>query len=258
MKIHGHHHSDAPGEPSHNHAATHVNDTNPDGTKEDHQVRYVDFEFYGNHLVDDKFGLRYNDLNHAGDDREATSEQNPDLELPHVHHTTIRIHDNLIEGATLHVATVNAPDERHLPGESAMLDVYNNTVAKPVAGNGIQVQDVRDAMVMIHDNHVQKGSLQTGATAAIELLRFKNSTVVVMDNDLGAYQYGVQAHDFDAKTNWTVADNSGPGISQMVFWDSSVANPPTRGDGGNMTMDEGHGHSDLAGLAATAPRLGGL
>ncbi|MEA3200437.1 MAG: hypothetical protein QOE90_1865 [Thermoplasmata archaeon] len=241
MKIHGHHHSDAPGLPSHNHGQGHLNDTDPGGVKEDHQVRYVDFEFYGNHLVDDKFGLRYNDLNHAGDDRQATSEQNPALDLPHVHHTTIRIHDNLIEGATLRVATVNAPDDHHLPGESAMLDVYNNTVAKPAAGDGIQIQDVRDATVMIHGNHVQKGLGQTSAQAAIGLLRFKNSTVIVRDNDLGAYTYGVQASQFDNRTHWSVEQNAAPGVLTPVFWDSSVQNPPDDGEGNNMTMEHGHG-----------------
>lgn len=251
MKIHGHHHADAPGRASHNHGTGHANDTYADGEKPDHQVRYVDFEFYGNRLVDDKFGLRYNDLNHAGDDRQATSEQNADLELPHIHHTTIRIHDNVLEGATLRVATVNAPDERHLAGETATLEVYNNTIAKPLAGNGLQIQDVRDATVIVHHNHVAKSPMQSGATAAISLLRFKNSTVMVMDNELGPYTYGVQAHDFDNRTRWSVEGNAAPGVLTPVYWDGSVQNPPEDGAGHNVTHEE-HEHGHQASLLSFA------
>jgi hypothetical protein len=247
MKIHGHHHSDTPGRASHNHAATHDNDTYADGTKPDHQVRYVDFEFYANRVVDDRFGMRYNDLNHKGDDREATSEQNPDLEKPHVHHTTIRVHDNVIEGATLRVATVNAPDERHLAGETATLEIFNNSIVKPVAGDGITVQDVRDAAVLIHGNHVEKGPLQLSGTAAISLLRFKNSTVAVMGNDLGAYEHGVQAHDFDGNTTWSVADNQAPGVAYPVYYDSTVKNAPNEGASG-AREEHDHGHA-VAGLS---------
>jgi len=245
MKLHGHHHADAFGSMSHNHAATHDNDTYDDGSKPDHQTRFIDFQFYGNRIVDDKFGLRYNDLNHAGDDREATSEQNPDLEKPHVHHTRIAIHDNVIEGATLRIATVNAPDERHLPGEDATLDIFDNQIVAPRAGDGITVQDVRDATVLVHGNRVEKGQLQTSATAAILLQRFKNDTVQVWDNDLGAYTYGVQASQFDAKTNWTVKDNQAPGVSYPVYYDNSVVNPPG-GAPKEPEHEHDHGHAEAA------------
>lgn len=251
MKLHGHHHSDHEGGVSHNHAATHENDTYANGTKPDHTVRYVNFQFYANRIVDDKFGMRYNDLNHAGDDREATSEQNPDLELPHVHHTRVAIHDNVIDGATLSIATINAPDERHLPGESAVLDIYANKIVQPKAGNGITVQDVRDATVLVHGNTVEKSSLQTGAGAGILLQRFHNDSVVVWGNELGAYTFGVQASRFDNMTSWTVKDNQAPGAKYPVYYDSSVANPPG-GAPAQPEPEHDHGHdaaTDATGLA---------
>src|SRR5207248_6943411 len=125
------------------------------------------------------FGLRYNDLNHAGDDRTATSEQEPDLNLPHVHHTRIAIRDNQISGGSLRVVVLNAPDDHHLPGESAYLVLENNTVSLTNAGDGIVVQDVRDATILIQANKVERSGAATqtlAGAAAISLLRFWTST----------------------------------------------------------------------------------
>jgi hypothetical protein len=244
MKLHGHHHADHDGGASHNHG-TGVHDD-----MDDHQVRYIDFEFYRNRIVDDGFGLRYNDLNHAGDDRTATSEQEPDLEKPHVHHTTIRLHDNVIDGATLRVAVVNAQDERHVPGESAVLELADNQVLEPAAGDGIFVQVVRDALVLVHGNVVEKGPLQLQGTSGIRLAGFSNSTIVVGGNTIGDYVYGIRASGFDALTRWTVLPNDAPGVDYPVYWDSSVANAP-EGAGAPEAPHEGHGHEATdAALAA--------
>lgn len=239
MKIHGHHHSDATGAHSHNHGA-------PDAKQredhvEDHQVRYVDFTFYRNTIQDDNFGLRYNDLNHAGDDREATSEQEPDLEKPHVHHTTITLADNVIDGATLRLAVVNSDDELHLPGETAEVHLVRNRILKPLAGDGLVLQNVKDARVFIHDNVVEKGDLQLSGTSAIFLKEFRNSTVTVTGNTLGAYKYGVRAASFDTDVHWVVERNSGSGVKYPVYWDATVANPP-EGEGGEEAHDHEHGH----------------
>lgn len=244
MKIHGHHHSSAPGDSSHNHGEADA--TQDEDHYEDHQVRFVDFAFYNNRLVDDGFGLRYNDNNHAGDDRQATSEQEPELEMPHVHHTIIRIHDNVIEGATLRVAVVNSPDERHLAGQSAVLEVFNNTISKPAAGDGITIHDVRDAVVKIHDNVVEKGDLHLSGTSAIMMFRFSNSTVIVGKNALGDYQYGVRARLFDESTRWVVEDQDAPGVKQAVYWDSTVANAPEGGAPEPSHDDHEHKHPENA------------
>ncbi|HEX2022581.1 MAG TPA: hypothetical protein VHH36_07695 [Candidatus Thermoplasmatota archaeon] len=249
MKIHGHHHSDARGLSSHNHGRS--DEVQNESHPEDHQVRYVDFLFYNNRIVDTGFGMRYNDLNHAGDDRTATSEQEPMLEKPHVHHTRVALRDNVIEGATLRVAAVNSLDERHLAGEEATLEIAHNRILKPAAGDGLVVQDVRNATVLVHDNVVEKGPLQLSGTSAILLRRFANASVVVGENAFGDYKYGVRAEDFDAATTWSVAGNSGP-VDHPVYWDESVANPPQEAAGQEHAHAHGHGHADEPAAPADA------
>ena len=242
MKIHGHHHSDKPGLHSHNHGQP--DEAQAEDHLEDHQVRYVDFHFYRNRIVDTGFGMRYNDLDHAGDDRQATSEQEPMLEKPHVHHTRVALHDNVIEGATLRIAAVNAVDERHLAGETATLDIHHNRILKPAAGDGIVVQDVRNATVRIRENVVEKGPLQLAGTSAVFLQRFGNVTVEVGKNAFGDYRYGVRASQFDNLTRWSVSENQAPGVRQPVYWDESVANPPQEAaaEGHEAHGHEGHAH----------------
>lgn len=224
MKIHGHHHSDATGAHSHNHgrpdAAQHEDHV------EDHQTRYVDFLFHNNTIRDNGFGLRYNDLDHAGDDRTATSEDEPDLEKPHVHFTRVTLADNVIEGATLRVAILNSGDERHLPGQQGELNILRNKVVKPAAGDGLVIQDVSDARVLVEGNRVERGDLQLTGSSAILLQRFVNATVELTDNWLGAYKYGIRASQFDENTTWATGKNSASGSDHPVYWDDTVANPP--------------------------------
>jgi hypothetical protein len=254
MKLHGHHHSDTPCGRSHNHGKP--DNATAAAAHDDHQVRYDVLEFYANHIIDDKFGFRYNDLNHAGDDRTATSEDEPDLDLPHIHYETLLIHDNVIEGSALNVVVVNAPDDHHLPGEHATVEIANNTIVKPTSGNGILLQDVRDASVTIRDNQVQKSLTDAGSAAAIFLTRFHNATVTVVHNAFGADAYGVRASQFDAATRWTVADNDAAGVAHPIYWDSSVANAPETGeDGAAGSGAAGGGHDASSGLLADAARL---
>ena len=235
MKIHGHHHSDATGAHSHNHGKPDAAQT--EGHTEDHQTRYVDFLFHNNTIRDTGFGLRYNDLNHAGDDRTATSEEEPDLEMPHVHFTRVTLADNVIEGATLRVAILNSADERHLPGQRGELRILDNKIVKPTAGDGLVVQDVFDARVLIEGNRVERGDLQLTGSSAILLHHFTNATVELRDNWLGAYKYGIRASQFDANTTWSAEGNDAPGVDYPVYWDASVANPPEEG-----ASHEGHQH----------------
>ncbi|HUR70038.1 MAG TPA: hypothetical protein VM370_12395 [Candidatus Thermoplasmatota archaeon] len=264
MKIHGHHHSDAEGAHSHNHGE-------PDAKQaedhvEDHQVRYVDFLFYHNTIKDNGFGLRYNDLNHAGDDRTATSEQEPDLEKPHTHHTKVTLLDNTIDGATLRIAILNADDERHVGPETAELYLIDNKVLHPSAGDGIVVSDVKNAHVYVTDNKVEKddrGILGLGVAkglgggqTGILLQRFRNSTIHLDGNALGDYKYAIRASQFDADTTWSVGQNSAPGAEYPVYWDDSVPNAP-EGDAAP-PEDNAHHHSDDAAPTDVVARKGVL
>lgn len=263
MKIHGHHHSDRTGAHSHNHGrADEAQAEDPDAPAdassrqsavahvEDHQTRYVDFLFANNTIRDAGFGLRYNDLNHAGDDRTATSEQEPDLEKPHVHHTRVTIAHNAIEGATLRVATLNAPDERHLPGQTGELRILGNKVIDPSAGDGLVVQDVADARVLVEGNRVERGDVQLSGSSGILLQRFRNASVEVGGNWLGAYRYGIRASDFDANTTWSARGNSATATEYPVYWDDSVANPP-EGSKTPASHEHGTGNEALADVGRT-------
>ena len=250
MKLHGHHHADAAGAHSHNHGQPDA--TQKEGHVEDHQTRYVDFLFYNNTIRDNGFGLRYNDLDHAADDRTATSEQEPDLEKPHVHHTRVTLANNVIEGATLRVAVLNALDERHLPGQSAELRLLGNKVLKPAAGDGLVVQDVSDARVLLEGNRVERGELQLTGTSGILLQRFRNATVELVDNTLGAYKYGIRAREFDANTTWSARGNKAPGSDVVLYWDATVANAP-QGEQAH-ARHEG-GHDGLADVGRTSEPL---
>lgn len=255
MKIHGHHHSDKAGAHSHNHGQ--ADEQQAEDHVEDHQVRYVDFLFYNNTIRDDGFGLRYNDLNHAGDDRTATSEQEPDLERPHVHHTRVAIVNNVIDGAALEVAILNAKDERHVAGESAELVIMKNRILKPSAGDGLFVHDVRNARVLVQENRVEKGEgfLGLGVGGAgrsgILLHAFENSSVELVDNWLGAYTYGIRASAFDENTTWSVGQNDAAGAEYAVYWDDSVKNAPAGAEGG---AHEDHGHHEDAAAPASLAR----
>ncbi len=213
MKLHGHHHSDAAGAHSHNHgrpgpsrapsAADGAAGSPPasvaedEPRREDHATRHVEFLFHDNVVVDRGFGLRYNDLDHAADDRTATSEQEPTLDDPHRHFTTVRIANNVIDGSGLRVSVFNAPDERHL-SQSGRLVLEGNTIREPHAGNAVTIQDVQDATVVVSANTVERSGVRVSDGAGVLLQRFANATVLVQGNGLPGFAYGVRAHDFDA------------------------------------------------------------
>lgn len=252
MKIHGHHHSGLPGLGSHNHGS--ADEEQAEDHAEDHQVRYVDFLFYNNTIKDAGFGLRYNDLNHAANDRTAASEQEPDLELPHIHYTRVALVNNVIEGATLRVAVMNSDDERHLPGGTGELIIKGNRILDPSAGDGLVVQDVQDAKVLIEGNLVERGEMQLAAGAGILLGSFRNSSITIVDNTLGDYEYGIRAANFDRITTWAVGRNSAPGSAYPVYWDDSVPNAP-EGSDGDAPAEHEHGDQGEAAAPSALRRL---
>lgn len=66
----------------------------------DHTKRWTSIRFERNVILDPLgYGLRYEDQNHEGDDRIATSETMVELNMPHFHRTHIALADNLILGS---------------------------------------------------------------------------------------------------------------------------------------------------------------
>jgi hypothetical protein len=212
MKLHGHHFNGTPGDWVNRHQA------------------YV---FRDNVIIDpDGFGLRYNDLNHAGDDRTATSDPEPELNLPHREFTTVLIENNTIEGAPIRIEVFNAPDPLILPGEHGFVTIRGNTIQDLPAGNGIILSAVRAGSIAITDNKIEHSSaagspLPTGTDAGVDLLQFANSTIRIDHNAIEGFTYGIEAHAFDRLTTWSLLANDIEGAQNPVWYDSSVANAPS-------------------------------
>jgi hypothetical protein len=66
----------------------------------DHTKRWTSVAFERNVVLDPLgYGVRYEDLNHVGDDRIAASEGMVELNAPHVHRTHVQMLDNVVLGA---------------------------------------------------------------------------------------------------------------------------------------------------------------
>jgi hypothetical protein len=148
-----------------------------------------------------------------------------------------------------------APDERHVKGQTGEIILARNKIVKPLAGDGVVIQDVTDARVIVEDNRVERADLALGGQHAILLTRFQNATVEVRDNWLGPYKYGIRAQAFDENTTWVVGENSATGVEFPVYWDESVAHPPEGASGDGHAHDHG-GHEADAAAPAMLRRLG--
>ncbi|MEK6976433.1 MAG: hypothetical protein AABY18_08850 [Candidatus Thermoplasmatota archaeon] len=142
LDLHGHHHGTGFFAPHSHYHALDGNHT-PDH-EEDHTDRWTSVAFTDNKIVDDvAYGLRYEDENHAGDDRTATSEDNEMLEESHIHHTDVMIARNVIDGGQVWVDVFNADDENHEERNPGWLSVIDNAITmkeredKGILGLGI-------------------------------------------------------------------------------------------------------------------------
>lgn len=127
LDLHGHHHGTGFFAPHSHYHALDANHT-PDH-HEDHTDRWTSVAFTDNKIVDDKaYGLRYEDENHAGDDRTANSEDNEMLEEDHVHHTDVLIARNTIDGGQVWVDVFNADDDHHKARNPGTLSILDNQV----------------------------------------------------------------------------------------------------------------------------------
>ena len=249
VKVHGHHHDDGTGRMSHNHGTADA--AQAESYAEDHGERHHTLDLHDNVIVDPLgFGLRYNDLNHAGDDRQATSEQEPMLESPHRHFTHVKIRDNVVDGAPIRVEVFMAPDELHRGGRGQM-EITGNRIVNATTKDGILLGAVRDADVLVAGNTMSKAASAI-RTYGVRAEQLANSTLVVRDNAIDGFHYGVLAQHFDANTTWTVEGNSIVGAARDVYWDQSVANPPSSGQ-----EHAAHEH-DHAAIEASRSRLLGI
>ncbi len=239
LDFHGHHHGTGFFAPhSHYHG-----DTLEREMGHDHTQRWTSVVFSQNHIIDlEGYGLRYDDRNHAGDDRTAASEQEETLELDHVHRTRVELVGNTVEGAGLWIDVFNADDERHPERNDGWLTIEDNTVVlherdpgplgiydRYEATTGILVQTSKELELRVAGNDLRvargadSGYLDVLSPEpvfrALRLDRITDGTVSVVGNTADGFDVGVAAGRFDA-VSWRLAGNDFGGAQEFEAADS--------------------------------------
>jgi hypothetical protein len=244
-RLHGHHHSSGYGETSHYHGDDMAHHHGMEGM--DHTDRWHQVFITGNEIhVDGTWALVYTDTNHAANDRTAASEENKELNAPHVHHTRVFMHDNKLIGGGLYVDVFNADDENHLGTARGLMDIRNNeitltrsTTAMPWDQlDGISVVRAKDVTLNIVGNTVVAEATEDRSPledqyltdAGITLQTIRDADIFIRDNAVTNPFYGVRASDMTKNVNWTIAGLKTQAVTYPVYYDNSVANQPKSRD----------------------------
>ncbi|MFA5945278.1 MAG: hypothetical protein WC876_12550, partial [Candidatus Thermoplasmatota archaeon] len=263
LDLHGHHHGTGFFAPhSHYHG---MDESHMPAHTEDHTDRWTSVAFTDNKIVDDLgYGLRYEDQNHAGDDRTANSEDNEDLDLDHTHRTLVDIARNTVEGGQIWVDVFNADDENHKGRNDGWLNLVDNQVTvkerkdESLLGlqflstapwpvyEGISIVASKEVETLVSGNIVSYVPLPEGqssgpmglpiptvfeqevVTTGIHIRDVRDATIRIVDNKASGFQYGIAAYEMDEDTEWAVIGNTIEGAEQDVYYDDSVANKPDR------------------------------
>lgn len=240
VRLHGHHHSSSFSDHSHYHGTDHADMT--DHTQRFHQVWVTNNTIHsGEH-----YGLLYTDSNHRGNDRTATSETNPDLNLPHVHSTKVHFVGNKIFGDGIDINIFNARDERHTGTRTGVMNIKNNVIhvqAKETrvedtltTTDGITVSQAQDVKLSITGNKIDGAFSEADMTSDVDeffdngsgiyLSSIDKARVFILDNRVKDRIYGVEARQMGSSVRWWIGGLKTSGVRQDVYYDSSVANEP--------------------------------
>lgn len=254
LDFHGHHHGSGFFAPhSHYHGD---NQTKLDAHAHDHTLRWTSVEFTDNRVIDPEgYGVRYEDRNHAADDRTARSEQVDELEEYHKHWTRIVIARNVVEGAPIWVDVFHADDDRHDRVNEGTFELVDNQITVkermrdgpaglPFFGSGhsytsgLRVHVAKEVDFTISGNQLEWEPAEReggplglferppAKASAIDLDGFRRANITVADNTAKGFHYGVKAHEFDAATHWSVLGCDFGDAEYAVYYDESVANRP--------------------------------
>lgn len=261
LDLHGHHHGTGFFAP-HSHYHADGEEKQPEHG-EDHTDRWTSVAFTDNRIVDEVgYGLRYEDENHAGDDRTATSETNEMLEEKHTHRTDIDLSRNVIEGGQIRVDVFNADDENHKARNDGWLRILDNQVTVkerkdeslfglPLTGRaawqvqeGIRIVTAKEVETTIRGNVVLYVPLpagqQSGPAGLPQLWQaelrptgilfqgVRDSALRIEGNRISGFYHGIAAYEMDEDTEWAVIGNTIEGAQEDVYYDDSVANKPDR------------------------------
>lgn len=188
------------------------------------------------------FALRYNDLNHAANDRTATSETDEALNDPHIHHTRVHMNRNTLIGSGLAVDVFNADDENHIRIGHGSVELRGNKIAltrtpQDVGSSytGISVQQAQGLTLRIVGNKITESTDELDTTAGwdasdegIWMDQLKTAKVYLFDNTVNGTAYGIRAQDFEDSVIWWVANLHTSGVDHPLYWDNSVKNQPRR------------------------------
>lgn len=256
LDFHGHHHGTGFfASHSHYHGE---NETKLAAHSHDHTLRWTSVEFADNRVVDpDGYGVRYDDRNHAADDRTANSEAVDELEEDHKHWTKIVIARNVVEGAPIWVDVFHADDDNHDRVNEGWFELVDNVVrleertadgpaGLPFFGPGhsytsaLRVHVAKEVDFDVSGNQLSweaddsddegplglLGGSDHAKPAAIDLDGFRRANLTIADNTATGFYYGVKAHEFDEDTYWVVVDSDFGDAAYPVYYDESVQHKP--------------------------------
>jgi hypothetical protein len=228
FSLHGHHHGSSFGAHSHHH------DGSMHDGKMDHTKRFHEMWATGNTVYSSgPWGLRYTDVDHVANDRSSQSEDEPLLNLPHVHHTRVHINDNRLFGAGLAVEVFNADDELHKEIGTGRVEFLRNrvTVGKntPVQ-QGLTVHMVQGLSLDVKNNKFSRaGSDDWADSSGLRLYEFNKARVHVVGNDISGFDTGISAAGFNNSVFWWLKNNTVRGASDKLDHSDSVAHKPNEG-----------------------------
>ncbi len=242
--LHGHHHSNsfAASEDSHYHGEDMAQQEMVDHTDRYHRVLIQGNKIFSNNY----YGLDFNDQAHQANDRTAASEDNEALNLPHVHHTQVRILDNELIGSGIAINIFNAKDENHLGTRRGFVEIRGNSVTLerdtmsifggPVSG--ITVSRAVDVVVNVTDNSVTGISPSEGTavddlfsqgTTGIDLGNVDKADIHLANNRLDHHEWGVRAFDLTKSVYWWISSLKTSDVTYPIYYDgNNVANKPRR------------------------------
>ncbi len=258
LDLHGHHHGTGFYSP---HSHYHGEEMSRD-MAHDHTLRWTSVFFTDNEVIDPEgYGLRYEDRNHAGDDRTARSEDEDDLELDHQHFTRVVLARNAIVDAGLVIDVFNADDRNHYTRNPGWLEIIDNSIefqAPPADDTlglempwwndafermaALRVFAAKEVEVTIEGNTISTKPMERNSgplsavnnlwgyndvePSAIDLRQISDADITVKDNTATGFTIGVRAHELDSLTVWRLSGNDFGGAQHPVFYDESVENRP--------------------------------
>lgn len=238
-RLHGHHHSSGWGEATHDHSHE-----TPAGEASVHRYRYHEVTIAQNLIRStSSYGLAYLDTAHALNDRRAPSEQDPNLNKPHVHFTKVNIAGNRLDGAGILVNVFQANDNLHPWFVRGYVDIRDNRIRldedRSLFFKNLQGIEVLRAQAMTL--RVIGNSIAGWRASADDPMRFLESfdnnagillntiddaSISIIRNSVANRINGVRATQMTPTVHWTVKELKTSGVDNRVSYNNSVANKP--------------------------------